>query len=85
MTWERGQLLKRETGRICPLKYEGEPVCWREIAEWISDEEGQRIPWQTVRNTFINTTVRQLKEKLESIPEVRDWLLERGIDPTKDD
>ena len=79
MKWERGQLLKKDTNRRCPLKYEGSPVSWFEIADWISDEEGCPVHWQTVRNAF-QTTLREIRDKLAEFPEIRDWLIENGLE-----
>lgn len=82
MNWDRGQLLKRETGRKCPLRYEGEPVSWDAISKWLSDEEGCHVPIVTLRYAF-NKTLDELKHRLTEYPEVRDWMEEHGIPPLK--
>ena len=83
MPWKRGELLKKDKGqRMCPLRYEGEPVPWVDIAEWISDEEGHPVHWQTIRNTFVEVTLKDLRLKLEKCPEIRDWMEDHGIPPT---
>lgn len=80
--WGRGLLLQRDTENSCPLEYEGRPVSWRKIAEWLSEEEGCRVTWQTVRNSF-RKTIDRLRDSLADDPYVREWLEERNIEPER--
>ena len=78
--WERGFLLQKKSSGTCPLTYNGSPVPWREIADWISDEEGYFVCDQTVRNNF-NAVLERLKEKMLEDPYIRDWLDDRDMLP----
>ncbi len=79
ITWEPGRLLQKTTDRPCPLKYEGEPVPWERIAEWLAEEEGCQVTRETVRVSF-EKTLRNIRDRLVEDPDVRDWLLENNIE-----
>jgi len=71
-------LLEREGRRMCSLKWEGVPVSWDSLAEWLSKEEGQPVSRQVLKNHFKHTIVK-LRERLTEDPVIRDWLIENGL------
>ena len=78
--WGKGLLLQRDLKNPCPSEYKGQPVSWRKIAEWLSDEEGCRVTWQTTRNSFRRTLAR-IRDELADDPYIREWLEDQNIDP----
>ena len=73
-------MLQRGEGGSCPLSYKGQPVSWKEIAEWLSEEEDCYVCDQTVRNNF-NRLLGRLQDQLTEDPYIREWLLSRGLLP----
>lgn len=71
-------LLEREGRGMCGLEWKGTPVSWDSIAGWLSEEEGQPVSRQVLKNHFRHTIVK-LRGKLCEDPVIRDWLLENGL------
>jgi hypothetical protein len=52
---------------------------WQEVADRLSEIEGHTVSHQAASDSG-NRLLRRLKHKLIAIPEVKDWLIEQGID-----
>ena len=52
---------------------------WREIAAHLTVIEGHTVSHQAACDSG-NRLLRRLRHQLIAIPEVRDWLIEQGID-----
>lgn len=63
---------------MCSLEWEGLPVPWDAIAEWLSEEEGQTISRQVLKNHFRHTLLK-LRDRLIEDPVIRDWLIENDL------
>ena len=82
--WERGKLLQKDTGRLCPLGSNGSGATWEEIASWLSDEEGRRIRHQTVQRAF-ESTLRRLAEKILEDRFLRQYLIDNNFTIPEED
>mgnify|MGYP003647228768 CR=1 FL=1 len=71
--------LQCDTMKVSPPVYRGEPVPWREIAEWISKEDGEPITPEQVRR-LTRRLLSHIMHQLIDDPELRDWAFENGID-----
>ena len=77
--WDRGKLLQKDTGKPCPIVLKnGETATWRQIADWISEEEGTKIPHQTVQRAFDATLIR-LKKSLMEDPFILSYLRDNNF------
>ena len=76
--------LCRDTMRVTPPEYNGQPVSWAEIARWISEEDGVPISGERVR-ALTDRLLSYILGQLLDDPEIRCWAEEQGIDISSGD
>ena len=73
---------RMDTGKLQPMdtgtRLTGNST-WQEIADHLTVIEGHTVSHQAACDSG-NRLLRRLKHQLIAIPEVRDWLIEQGID-----
>ena len=77
----RGRLnrLQCDTGRKSPPKYEGVPVPWQDIADWIEAEDGIPISRQRVQ-ALTNELLTKILRMLIDDPYIREYAEQLGVD-----